>query len=173
MKNIIFIISILFLFLTSGFSQENELVELTGIVTGADGKPVINASIQLIGIKNEPKRVTKSDFDGRFIMRICPNQLQEDLVFRISAVNYELDTIIIQGHNTNCIVQLKKLNTQFGTKENEKIYAQLLGEFECGTNYFLESKYFQNCRGEIRSGIELDSMDASKLVWTPIKIKEK
>ena len=173
MKKVIFILSTLFLFLTSGFGQENELIKLAGIVTCVDGKPVINASIQLIGVNNEPKRVTKSDFYGRFIMRICPNQLQENLVFRVSAANYELDTIIIQGHNTKCVVQLKKLNTQFGTEENEKIYAQLLGENECGTNYFLESKYFQNCRGEIRSGIELDSMDASKLMWTPIKVKEK
>lgn len=173
MKKLIIIISVLFLIKGSGICQEDELLKLVGVVKSSDGEPVINASIQLIGVGYEPKRVTKSDIDGRFTMRICPNQLQEDLVFRISAVNYELDTIIINGHDVNCEVRLEKYNAQFGIRENEKMYAQLLKGFECGTNYFLESEFFQNCRGEIRNGSELELMGASQLEWTPIKLNKK
>ena len=73
-------------------------VNVTGVVTGQDGEPVIGALIQLQGSQ---AKGAITDLDGRFSIEV--NSLQRDVLV-ISCVGYVTRTVAIQGQKELSIV---------------------------------------------------------------------
>ena len=71
MKNVLFLISLIFAGVLNGWAQES--VSLTGIIKSIDGNPLSNATVILYDLSNHDSLKTSSKENGLSLVAFCAN----------------------------------------------------------------------------------------------------
>jgi TonB-linked SusC/RagA family outer membrane protein len=98
--------SVLLLALFFFFSAVAQNRPLTGIVTDAENKGIISATVK---VKGKPTATT-TDADGKFSLSVPEGKV----ILQVSSVGFELKTIDVDGATGNIIVALSLSNQQLG-----------------------------------------------------------
>ncbi len=122
MKQSVFFVIIFNLFFLNSFSQNNEILEITGrIISEKNGKPIAFATV--INLKKE--KVTNCDSLGYFYMTIL-----KDDILRINALGYEKEYISFSDKEISpSEIILIKLKEKTYKLDNVDIFAERWKDF--------------------------------------------